>query len=102
MARRQSEGPCATCGRTFPSAKLSRVIIEAHTILLCKEHATIVARAMPKTFEHLRRLFLEPETGATPARRSLIERRGVDDRRVFPPRPEGRRMGGRRKEDAAA
>jgi hypothetical protein len=102
MARRQSEGPCAACGRVLPSARLARVIIEAHTILLCKEHAATVARAMPKTFEHLRRLFLEPETGGTPARRSLLERRGLDDRRVFPPRPEGRRMGGRRKEDAAA
>jgi hypothetical protein len=30
-------------------------------------------------------------------RRSPIERREADDRRVFPPRPEGRRLGGGRR-----
>ena len=55
--------------------------------------ATVVA-AMPETFEDLRALF----TGATlDERRAPLERRDPLDRRVFPPRPEGRRVGqGRR------
>ena len=102
MARRQAEAPCAVCGEVLASAKLCRVVIETRTILLCRAHSTVVASSMPKTFEQLRRLFVEPEQDAQPARRSVIERRRNDDRRIFPPRPEGRRLGGRRKDDVAA
>ncbi len=102
MARRQSQAPCAVCKTVFESARLSRVVIENKTVLLCRAHAGDVVRAMPKTFDELRRLFLEPIRGEEPARRSVLERRRQDDRRIFPPRPEGRRVGGRRKDDVAA
>lgn len=86
----------------FQSARLSRVVIESKTVLLCRSHAGEVIRATPKTFDELRRLFLEPNRGEAPSRRSVLERRRQDDRRIFPPRPEGRRASGRRKDDVAA
>jgi hypothetical protein len=54
---------------------------------------------MPKTWEELRAIIIAPAD-----RRSLIPRRiEADDRRVFPPRPEGRRRSsGRRNADPAA
>jgi hypothetical protein len=104
MARRQALAPCAACSLLCPSGKLSRVVIEGRTVLLCREHASVVAANMPRSYEELRALFREPATDAGPlARRSRIERRGRDDRRMFPPRPEGRRQtGGRRSTDKAA
>lgn len=76
---------------------LSRVVVEAKTVLLCREHATVVAKNMPRTYAQLRALFVEPTSSEHPARRSVLERRAADDRRVFPPRPEGRRLGGGRR-----
>jgi hypothetical protein len=102
MAKRLTEGPCVACNIVFPSAKLSRVVIDGRTVLFCREHASKIATRMPRTFEDLRRLFLEQPEGDSASRRSRVERRGADDRRVFPPRPEGRRMeGGRRSGEAA-
>ncbi|MBK6514164.1 MAG: hypothetical protein IPM79_18690 [Polyangiaceae bacterium] len=102
MQRRTNRAPCAVCNQELPSSKLSRVVVEGTTVLLCRGHATVVAQHMPRTFEELRSLFLE-QTESGPARRSLLGRRAFDDRRVFPPRPEGRRMGGgRRSSDVAA
>ena len=103
MARRPPvTAPCVVCSYAvgeaceLPASKVSRVVIEGHTLRLCRAHAAWVATSMPRTFEELRALFLEAES-----RRSVIERRGVEDRRMFPPRPEGRRMpGGRRVADA--
>lgn len=96
--------PCAACSAMTPSSKLSRVVIEGRTIALCREHAAVVAASMPRSFEELRGLFREAASEQAPlARRSRIERRGVDDRRMFPPRPEGRRnAGGRRSTDEKA
>lgn len=103
MARRKLLAPCAACRTPTPSSKLSRVVIEGRTVCLCREHATLVVANMPRTYAELRALFLEPNAAGTPSRRSLIERRGADDRRMFPPRPEGRRMaGGRRSTDDKA
>jgi hypothetical protein len=74
------------------------VVIEGRALRLCRAHAARVAAAAPETFEALRALF----RGADGDRRSPIPRRGFEDRRVFPPRPEGRRMsGGRRATDPA-
>jgi hypothetical protein len=75
---------------------MSRVTIQARTITLCREHASDVARRMPKTWDELRAIFTDVSE-----RRSLIPRRvTADDRRVFPPRPEGRRRSsGRRNID---
>ncbi len=59
---------------------------------LCAEHRAR-AEAAPSG-DALRALFSEPD-----GQRSLLPRR-ADDRRVFPPRPEGRRKGsGRRRAD---
>jgi len=119
---------CAVCGHEErPAAEgrlalravgLSRVIIEGRALLLCRAHAATVVAAMPETFEDLRALFvgaappprprdLAPDGSAGPEprassieRRSPVTRRGQDDRRVFPPRPEGRRRSaGRRATD---
>ena len=108
-----SPGGCAVCGlQTVDGARMSRVVVEGRTLELCRAHAAAVAAAMPETFEDLRGLFV----GATPdvvdegdgsaarsvdamirlgsmsERRSPIQRRESDDRRVFPPRVEGRRQ----------
>jgi hypothetical protein len=106
MAKRLTEAPCVACNVVLPSSKLSRVVIDGRTVLFCREHASKIATRMPRTYEDLRRLFLEEpretaQEGDQPARRSKLERRGTDDRRAFPPRPEGRRMeGGRRAGEA--
>ncbi|HEX9296172.1 MAG TPA: hypothetical protein VF881_10060 [Polyangiaceae bacterium] len=89
---------CTACGwakHPTPS-RVSRVTIQARTLLLCREHAGLVAINMPKTWDELRALFTVKND-----RRSPIPRRvESDDRRVFPPRPEGRRNSyGRRKLD---
>jgi hypothetical protein len=73
------------------------VTIQRKTVLMCREHAGLVAIKMPRTWEELQVIFAVP-----PERRSPIVRRGPtrEDRRVFPPRPEGRRHAfGRRRSD---
>jgi len=75
---------------------MSRVTIEARSLALCREHAGQVAIHMPKTWEDLRLLFA---TGVEP-RSPVPRRRDHEDRRIFPPRPEGRRLSfGRRQSD---
>jgi hypothetical protein len=76
--------------------RISRVTIQSRSVMLCREHAGLVAINMPKTWDELRALF-----GGSADRRSPIPRRTeYDDRRVFPPRPEGRRKSyGRRRLD---
>jgi hypothetical protein len=91
---------------------MARVVIQGRALCLCRAHAGTVAAAMPKTFEEMRALFVGlprsglglPRSGPPIAsgeitldRRSPIARRNPDERRVFPPRPEGRRMGGGRR-----
>lgn len=102
MSKRQSVGACSVCGLELASSKLSRAVVEGRTLLLCRDHAAVVAKSMPRTFEDLRALFPEAPGAEHPGRRSVLTRRGADDRRIFPPRPEGRRIGGRRKDDEAA
>ncbi|MET0591594.1 MAG: hypothetical protein ABW133_02770 [Polyangiaceae bacterium] len=71
--------------------------MQARSLSLCREHAGQVAIHMPKTWEDLRTLFA---MGAE--RRSPVPRRHekLEDRRMFPPRPEGRRLSfGRRQSD---
>jgi hypothetical protein len=80
------------------------VIIQGRALWLCLDHATTVAVAMPETFDQMRALFVQPagqsSVDAAADRRSPIDRRRRDDRRVFPPRLEGRRMSyGRRATD---
>ena len=100
---------CAVCGDRAPQgSRMSRVVVEGRALALCKSHTATVVEAMPENFEDLRALFvgvrvdLAADAPARPApeRRSPVERRAALDRRVFPPRPEGRRMSaGRRVDD---
>ncbi|HSO00785.1 MAG TPA: hypothetical protein VLS89_20980 [Candidatus Nanopelagicales bacterium] len=99
----ESIGCCVVCGdEEHSDAGLSRVIIEMRSLLLCRTHAATVVAEMPETFEEMRALFagVSPAGSAAhggPERRSAIPRRAPEDRRAFPPRPEGRRMGGGRR-----
>jgi hypothetical protein len=87
---------CAVCGCASGRACMSAVVIEGRSLALCRAHAAVVVEAMPETFEDLRALF--EGAGQLDACRSPLDRRSGVDRRVFPPRPEGRRMGGGRRE----
>ncbi len=101
----QAHEGCAVCGgHAPPGARMSRVVVEGRSLELCRAHAATVVAAMPETFEDLRALFVGVgvDLGASPERRSPIDRRVGEDRRAFPPRPEGRRRnGGRRDGDPA-
>jgi hypothetical protein len=94
---------CAVCGgQAALGARMSKVVIEGRALTLCRTHAAAVVAVMPETFDDLRRLFVGAgvDLGTFPERRSPIDRRAAEDRRVFPPRFEGRRMGaGRRVTD---
>jgi hypothetical protein len=84
-------------GRGSPKKKrLQRLLVHERIVAVCDEHAALAGGA--RTVEELRGLFAEGK-----GRRSLVDRRAPLDRRLFPPRPEGRRArpAGRRKSDAA-
>jgi hypothetical protein len=72
-------------------------LLSNRIVALCDEHAERLREAAVVSTDEARRLFPEIE-----GRRSLLDRRSVLDRRLFPPRPEGRRARGRRKSDAAS
>jgi hypothetical protein len=100
---------CAVCGAGEPDGvAMSRVVIEGRALCLCRDHATTVVAARPETFDELRSLFMGAAADVSALlrldtvveRRSPIARRAAEDRRAFPPRPEGRRAnGGRRWSD---
>jgi hypothetical protein len=70
--------------------------LEERRVSLCRTHADQALSAEACSVDELRRLFLEPD-----GRRALLARRAKDERRMFPPRPEGRRLDeGRRQTDA--
>ncbi|MEZ4294139.1 MAG: hypothetical protein R3B70_04115 [Polyangiaceae bacterium] len=106
-----SSSSCAVCGASSATGvRMSRLVMEGRPLLLCRDHATVVAAARPATFEDMRALFVGAaidmeamiRTGLMVERRSPIPRRMAEDRRAFPPRPEGRRRGyGRRVTDPA-
>lgn len=112
MSRKTTLARCAACGSTDTlGVSTCRVVVDGRTVSLCREHAGLVAATLPRTFEELRAVFrgLEsPMHGPDAApdgveRRSPIPRRDAQDRREFPPRPEGRRVRtGRRASDRAA
>jgi hypothetical protein len=84
-------------GRGSPKKKrLQRLLVHERIIAVCDEHAALAGGA--STIEELRGLFTEGN-----GQRSLVDRRAPLDRRLFPPRPEGRRArpAGRRKSDVA-
>lgn len=99
---------CAVCRSAENSRGMSKVVIEGRALSLCRAHAATVAAAMPATYDEMRALFVGADADVdalmlrdgSSERRSPIERRAVEDRRVFPPRPEGRRKSaGRRTSD---
>jgi hypothetical protein len=84
---------CEICGAAVGA--LSEVDGGTRLIVLCAAHAASASGGVASV-EALRALFVEAE-----GRRALLSRRAVDERRMFPPRPEGRRLSrGRRKSDA--
>lgn len=91
--------PCEICCQG-PAQKEAEsciyVLIENRVVALCEAHAKAVKKARIKTVAALEALFHET-TGA----RSKLPRRAAQNRRLFPPRPEGRRKSdGRRWSDA--
>jgi hypothetical protein len=78
-----------------PALRLRRLAVEGRIVALCDKHATAVTDAKAKSLDVLRELFRESHGS-----RSLVDRRSPLDRRIFPPRPEGRRRAvGRRGND---
>ena len=97
LAVSETDGVGAASGTTTTSSSPAtrRVLIEHRVLTVCDHHAARIELARVTNLDQLRRLFTEQE-----GRRSLISRRTPLDRRMFPPRPEGRRMGrGRRVSD---
>lgn len=97
MYRRCEVCASATAG-VAPEAgrvKLRRLLVGTRIVALCERHAQLASMAHAAELPELRALFPEPN-----GRRSLLPRRSPLDRRVFPPRPEGRRASsGRRWDD---
>jgi len=88
MGRRAT---CEICGEPTTTA----LELDRRRVQLCRAHADAALAARASSFEELRALFVEPQ-----GRRALLTRRAKDERRVFPPRPEGRRHDdGRRQTD---
>ncbi|MBK7585405.1 MAG: hypothetical protein IPI67_35090 [Myxococcales bacterium] len=76
--------------------RIRRVLIGERIVALCTQHADQLRRSGARDVDDLRQVFSEGD-----GKRSLVGRRSPLDRRVFPPRPEGRRRGdGRRADDA--
>lgn len=73
------------CGES--AGALSSLDGGTRLIVLCQAHAERATSAGALSAEAVRALFIE-EAG----RRALVSRRASDERRLFPPRPEGRRI----------
>jgi hypothetical protein len=84
------QGPIEPC--PTGSRRLRNVLVGERIVVLCREHARIVLEENVSDLETLRQL-----TRSQQDRRAPIERRGALDRRIFPPRPEGRRRGSARR-----
>ena len=83
---------CAVCPR---SGELVGILVAGRQLHLCDEHHHVLGDRQPQSFDDLAALFATPGLD----RRAGDDRR-VEDRRQFPPRPEGRRHDmGRRVED---
>jgi hypothetical protein len=93
MDRDPMSTPCEVCsGAGQQGVETEACALGERLLRLCAEHRAIAEAA--SSSDALRALFREPD-----GQRSLLPRR-AEDRRVFPPRPEGRRRGsGRRRAD---
>jgi hypothetical protein len=86
---------CEICGAAASAA--SSLTDGMRRIQLCGAHAQSARTAGAASIEAVRALFVESD-----GRRALLARRATE-RRLFPPRPEGRRLArGRRKTDVAS
>jgi hypothetical protein len=84
---------CEICGES--SGRIKAVDLGTRLVSLCATHALAAKGAAVRSVEALRALFVEEQ-----GRRALVARRAPDERRQFPPRPEGRRQkSGRRASD---
>lgn len=94
--------PCEICSAlqpdgASPEPSARYLLIETRVVAVCSIHSKTITGAKVKTLDALSALFTE---GA--GNRSLLPRRAPVNRRVFPPRPEGRRRGdGRRNLDSS-
>lgn len=96
----QDSEACAVCGQ---DQETHWIVVESRGVWLCTNHASVVRKHKPRTFEAMRDLF-RPRCGIVTLadRRSPVPRRDpfLPDRRFFP-RPEGRRASaGRRVTDS--
>ncbi|MCC6213342.1 MAG: hypothetical protein IT376_00605 [Polyangiaceae bacterium] len=86
---------CLAAGGAPARSRARRLVLDGRIVALCEAHWVEARAAGVATVAGLRALFPEP-VGA----RSLVPRRAPLDRRIFPPRPEGRRRAdGRRSSD---
>jgi hypothetical protein len=86
---------CELCGDAAGAHGLD---LGTRLVTLCAQHARQAEQAKVTTLEALRALFVEAG-----GQRSLLARRAASERRLFPPRPEGRRQWrGRRQSDAVS
>jgi hypothetical protein len=77
-------GRCEICGGEEGGVR--RLSLADRTILLCAAHTVQAEAAGAPSVDVLRASFREAE-----GRRTLLSRRAPEERRQFPPRPEGRR-----------
>jgi hypothetical protein len=95
LPRMKRTRACEICGAAAVAA--SSLEDGLRRILLCRPHAESAHAAGAASVEAVRALFVESD-----GRRALLARRATE-RRLFPPRPEGRRLArGRRKTDVAS
>jgi hypothetical protein len=82
-------------GRPLSNGRVRNLLVEGRLVYLCDAHVQAVGNPDLCQVECIRQLLRETE-----GQRSLVTRRSPIDRRVFPPRPEGRRLAtGRRSTD---
>lgn len=68
------------------------------TLLLCAQHASKLGERVPESFSELAQILSEVEAEGRGELRSGRNDRRRAERRQFPPRPEGRRFNGGRRE----
>jgi hypothetical protein len=83
-----------TKGCPEAARRVRNVLIGNRIVQLCDEHARRVLEVSVTDVESLMQL-----ARLAGERRSPIDRRGPLDRRIFPPRPEGRRCESTRRQD---
>ena len=77
------------------NGRIRNLLVGGRFVYLCEPHARAVRNHNPSSIEEIRKLLKEADGS-----RSLVDRRNTVNRRVFPPRPEGRRLQtGRRSSD---